>query len=109
MLSDIILDVKAYYKEQKECTWENSSLRGWLNKEFINRAFYDREKREINITEVMSANNREYRINGGNHTSDKIFLLSLSEVDEMQGGRKYGFLDEETRLVCSLLGRQLKK
>ena len=97
LLSDIILDVKAYYKEQKECTWENSSLRGWLNKEFINRAFYDREKREINITEVMSANNREYRINGGNHTSDKIFLLSLSEVDEMQGGRKYGFLDEETR------------
>ena len=68
-----------------------------LNGEFINRAFSDEEKENINITEIVNQDNPDYGTEGGNNTSDKIFLLSLSEVSEQQDGEKYGFLDDGMR------------
>ena len=97
LLSDVILDKQIYNENDKYVTWEKSSLRAWLNKKFINRAFSDEEKEKINITEIVNQDNPVYGIEGGNNTFDKIFLLSLSEVSEQQDGEKYGFLDDEIR------------
>ena len=97
LLSDVILDKQLYNENDKYVTWEKSSLRAWLNKKFINRAFSDEEKEKINITEIVNQDNPVYGIEGGNNTFDKIFLLSLSEVSEQQDGEKYGFLDDEIR------------
>ena len=97
LLSDVILDKQAYNTDFEYITWEASSLRTWLNGEFINRAFSDKEKEKINITEIVNQDNPDYRTEGGNNTSDKIFLLSLSEVSEQQDGEKYGFLDDRMR------------
>ena len=97
LLSDVILDKQLYNENDKYVTWEKSSLRTWLNGEFINRAFSDEEKEKINITEIVNQDNPDYGTEGGNNTSDKIFLLSLSEVSEQQDGEKYGFLDDEIR------------
>ena len=97
LLSDVILDKQAYNTDYEYITWEASSLRTWLNGEFINRAFSDKEKEKINITEIVNQDNPDYRTEGGNNTSDKIFLLSLSEVSEQQDGEKYGFLDDRMR------------
>ena len=97
LLSDVILDTQAYNTDFEYITWEESSLRAWLNGKFINRAFSDEEKEKINITEIVNQDNPDYGTEGGNDTSDKIFLLSSAEVDEKKDGKKYGFLNEGTR------------
>ena len=97
LLSDVILDRRPYNESYEDITWEESSLRAWLNKKFIKRAFIDEEREKINITEIVNQDNPVYGIEGGNNTFDKIFLLSLSEVSEQQDGEKYGFLDDEIR------------
>ena len=97
LLSDVILDKQLYNENDKYVTWEKSSLRAWLNKKFINRAFSDEEKEKINITEIVNQDNPVYGTEGGNNTFDKIFLLSLSEVSEQQDGEKYGLLDDEMK------------
>lgn len=80
LLSDVILDKQAYNTDFEYITWEESSLRAWLNEKFINRAFSDEEKGKINITEIVNQDNPKYGSEDGRNTSDKIFLLSLSEV-----------------------------
>lgn len=91
------MDRQPYNENYEDITWEESSLRTWLNGEFINRAFSDEEKENINITEIVNQDDPDYGTEGGNNTSDKIFLLSLSEVSEQQDGEKYGFLDDRMR------------
>ena len=97
LLSDVILDKQAYNENYEDITWKESSLRAWLNEKFINRAFSDEEKEKINITEIVNQDDPDYGTEGGKNTSDKIFLLSLSEVSEQQDGEKYGFLDDRMR------------
>ena len=95
LLSDVILDNQNYNEDYS--TWEESSLRSWLNGEFMNRAFSDEEKENINITEIVNQDNSDYGTEGGNNISDKISLLSSAEADENRDGKKYGFLNDETR------------
>ena len=98
LLSDLILDKQVYNENSKAITWEESSLRAWLNGKFINRAFSDEEKEKINIAEIVNQDNQYYGTEGGNNTADQIFLLSLSEVSGKKDGKKYGFLNDETRI-----------
>ena len=97
LLSDVILDKQAYNENDEYITWKESSLRAWLNDKFMNRAFSDEEKEKINITEIVNQDNSDYGTEGGNNISDKISLLSSAEADENRDGKKYGFLNDETR------------
>lgn len=76
------LDVKPYNEERKDITWENCSLRKWLNEEFINTAFNAEEQQRIITTKLENADNLKYKTPGGNDTEDMVFSLSLSEVEE---------------------------
>ena len=62
----------------------------------MNRTFSAEEKEILNITEIVYQDNPADGSEGGNYTSDKIFLLSSAEVDEKEDGKKYGFLNDET-------------
>ena len=55
-------------------TWEECTLRKWLNRDFFWMAFSDSEEERIITTEVVNTD-------GGYNTQDKVFLLSLSEAD----------------------------
>lgn len=90
LLSDIVLDKQKYNKWLKKVTWEKSTLRKWLNKKFMNRAFSSSEQEAIRTTKVINEDNYYYKTDGGNDTLDKIYLLSLSETDEE---KEYGFTD----------------
>lgn len=90
LLSDIVLDKQKYNKRLKKVTWEKSTLRKWLNKKFMNRAFSSSEQEVIRTTKVINEDNYYYKTDGGNDTLDKIYLLSLSETDEE---KEYGFTD----------------
>ena len=74
------IDGKPYNTEWEDITWEQCSLRQWLNNEFINQAFSKKEQEEILLTNLSNPDNFEYRTIGGNNTQDKIFLLSIDEV-----------------------------
>ena len=90
LLSDIVLDKQKYNKRLKKVTWEKSTLRKWLNKKFMNRAFSSSEQEAIRTTKVINEDNYYYKTDGGNDTLDKIYLLSLSETDKE---KEYGFTD----------------
>ncbi|MCL2678031.1 MAG: InlB B-repeat-containing protein [Clostridiales bacterium] len=81
VISDEILETRAYNGEYVgEITWENCSLRGYLNGEFFDNTFSAAEKEMIVPTQVKNDDNQWFGTAGGNDTSDKIFLLSLEEV-----------------------------
>ena len=79
LLSDMALDTKPYNEEKKFATWENCTLRAWLNDSFYNAAFTDKEK--SNITETKATNI------SGDGVLDKISVLS--DIDACNAS--YGF------------------
>ncbi|MBR3397916.1 MAG: zinc ribbon domain-containing protein [Lachnospiraceae bacterium] len=64
------------------CTWETSYLREWLNNEFYNEAFTDAEKEIIRLTDLTNEDNPRFGTDGGNTTSDHVFVLSADEADQ---------------------------
>lgn len=81
VISDKALDCQPYNSSYtEEVTWENCSLRKWLNGTFLNKAFSTEEQAQIQNTTVSADNNPQYSTNPGNATTDKVFLLSINEV-----------------------------
>lgn len=81
LISEKCLDCEPYNRDLTDVTWETCSLRKWLNSDFMNAAFSDSEQAVILTTELINSGNREYGTKGGNNTKDKIFLLSLDDVN----------------------------
>ena len=106
--ADLALDDQWYSIEWLDVTWETCSMRSWLNgygpeknepkmdyrsDSFLQDAFTSAQQQAIRTTEVENADNLEYGTEGGNHTTDKIFLLSEQEVYGTKSG-SYGFAEE---------------
>lgn len=87
LLADQNLDCQPYNTDDTAVTWENCSLRNWLNQDFMNAAFTEEEQNSILETEVVNENNPWSNTDGGNNTKDKVYLLSIAEVSE----KAYGF------------------
>ena len=73
IMSKYALDCKRYNNEWDNVTWENCTLRTWLNDFFYNDAFNPTEKARIRQTKLKN--------DGGNDTKDRVFLLSISEAE----------------------------
>lgn len=122
LLADVALDDQEYNTDYEDVTWETSSMRSWLNgygesvnqpgtdyskKNFINSAFTSTQRNAIKTTNVVNNNNIDYGTAGGKNTSDKVFLLSESEVYNTATAASYGFVkdsetyDEARRSRCS--------
>ncbi len=82
VISKYALDCQQYNTSYTDVTWETCSLRKWLNGTFINAAFTDAEKSLIPTVTVSADKNPEYSTNLGNATQDKVFLLSITEVNK---------------------------
>ena len=81
LLSKYILSCVPYNNEKKDVTWEQSDLRVWLNNTFINTAFNNNEQSYILTANLINNNNIDYGTTGGNNTNDKVFCLSIDEVN----------------------------
>lgn len=68
---------------RKATTWENASLRAWLNGEFFNAAFTKDERTQIVEAENANADDLDYGTAAGKNTRDKVFLLSGGEVKRL--------------------------
>lgn len=81
LMADQVIDVAQYFYDiYVETTWEKSSIRQWLNKEFMETAFTADEQAAVETAEVTTADNQWSKEPGGNDTRDKIYLLSIEEM-----------------------------
>lgn len=85
LLSRYGLDAKPYNTERIDITWENCTLRKWLNDDFMNKAFTTDQQSAILTTAVDNSLSQGYSgwsTLGGNNTQEKIFLLSYAEANK---------------------------
>ena len=90
LLSRYGLDAKPYNVEHTEITWEECTLRAWLNGEFLSRAFSEKEQAAILLTDVDNSRDQSFhndyiKADSGNDTQDKVFLLSYAEARDYLG------------------------
>ncbi len=71
-----------YDASGQDVTWENCSLRRWLNESFYGQ-FSDEEKAQIVLTECRNADNAAFGTDGGADTEDYVRLLSAEEADAL--------------------------
>ena len=102
LMADKNLDCQRYNDTDTDVTWETCTMRSWLNgygaesnkdgkdysgNNFLDNAFSADEQSAIRTTNVVNHDNPEYGTEGGNDTTDKVYLLSLDEVKNLS----YGF------------------
>ena len=90
LLADQNLDDKPYNEEYTDVTWATCTLRTWLNDTFLNTAFTSAEQVAIKNTTVVNDDNPYYDTEGGENTTDKVYLLSIAETSNTA----YGFNGE---------------
>lgn len=81
LVSKYALDCQQYHSSLTGITWEKCSLRSWLNSTFLSEAFTPDEQKQILTATVSADRNPSWNIDAGNSTQDKIFLLSIDEVN----------------------------
>ncbi len=86
LLSRYGLDNQKFNSSGEGVTWEDCSLREWLNGTFINEAFSSEAQNSI-LSSTVSEDD-----NSGNSTTDKVFLLSIKEAEE--------YLESDTDRQC---------
>ena len=82
VISQYALDCKRYNEERGNTSWEECTLRKWLNSDFLNSAFDSTEQNLIQLSTVTADKNPKYSTNQGNDTKDKVFLLSAKEAEQ---------------------------
>ena len=94
-MADQNLDAKPYNTSYVDVTWETCTLRSWLNgygasanveetdyssDNFLDTAFTAEERAAIRQTTVVNEDNSHYGTEGGNDTTDRVYLLSIAEA-----------------------------
>jgi len=79
LLSDTIMTKGNYHDYKEEVTWDNCTIREYLNGVFYDTLFNPQEKAFIQETLIINSHQRR-RVNIGQNTMDKLFLLSVDEV-----------------------------
>lgn len=92
VVSEYAIDVVPYNVEREEVTWEECTMRTWLNEDFYNSAFSSEEQSRILTTTVTADTNPEHETEPGNDTEDRLFLLSVNEVNR--------YLSNEHDRIC---------
>jgi len=82
VISQYALDCQKYNSTYTDTTWEKCSLRTWLNGTFYNAAFGSDHQKMIASSTVTADKNPSYSTSPGNNTTDKVFLLSITEVNK---------------------------
>lgn len=82
LLSRYGIDARPFHGTHQDIVWEMCDLRAWLNGEFWERAFSEKEKKLIMVTRLETPGSAAQGTTGGDVTADRIFCLSAAEVKE---------------------------
>jgi len=102
IITENVIEKRLYNEKYKTVPWETCDLREYLNNEFL-LEFRKEQQRRIIEKRIPNPDNLWYGTKGGGDTHDKVFLLSLEEVDRYFGDsgdylnkrRKYFKYDEK--------------
>lgn len=92
VVSRYILDFQHYNNTKSHVTWEECTLRAWLNGDFIDTAFTEEERAQILSVTLTNPDNSYSDADCGNDTEDQVFCLSVDEIFE---NFEYNQWDEE--------------
>ncbi len=110
LLSRYVLDAKAYDENYDASawltdktyhyrgTWEQSSVRAWLNNDFYRNAFTFSEQESILLSHVENLPGTLRDTSSGPDTRDKVYLLSESEAVKYFG-KEWIMIGDETKHI----------
>jgi hypothetical protein len=101
LISKGAVAMHAYNEGGGDTTWEQCSLRTWLNGEFYSNSFSLEEQALILDSRLINSASAEYGTAGGCDTTDKIYLLSIDEAQALFAG------DQERVAVLGMPQEQL--
>ena len=101
LISKYGLDCREFHTTNTFITWDKCSLRTWLNVDFYNSTFSNKEKSQIIQHEVIASSNPIYRTYQGQNTKDKLFILNISEYNK--------YFDIYNKWVCRLFSGILRQ
>jgi hypothetical protein len=81
LLSEKCLDNIQYNKDLVPSTWATCTLRTWCNETFLKAAFTAQEQAQIQTVTLSNPANKQFNTAGCQDTQDKIFALSIDEVE----------------------------
>ena len=87
LLSKYVIDARLYNEIEPgdpgrdNQSWDTSTLRGWLNTDFIENSFDEFEKKGIIQSYEANGNNKKFHTKGGDNTYDNVFVLSIDEAE----------------------------
>ena len=62
--------------------WADSPVRNLLNKGFYETSFSEKERAHILLSDINTPGNKKEKTDGGPNTKDRVFLLSMEEVEQ---------------------------
>jgi len=80
IISEKIIEQRPYHRIYAEIGWEKSSIREYLQNDFIEKTFTPKEAKRIYYSKNITRNNAWYDTYSGNDTFDKVVLLTIEEV-----------------------------
>ncbi len=92
LVSEKVVDAQKFYAVRNNTSWKASNLRKWVNGTFMKAAFSADQQAKIADTAVTTGKNPQTDTEGGEDTTDKLFVLSIEEL------LKY-FPEQEDRLA----------
>ena len=106
------LDTQPYNTEKAYVTWEQCTLRAWLNNDFLNKAFTAKERSAILLTDLDNSDIARLDDRtavgsapanpGGSNTRDKIFLLSEKEATKYFGVQNWDVRGSRDNILASV-------
>ena len=82
LISEFALDRKPFNSNNEAINWKASTLRLWLNSDFLNSAFSTTEQDLIQTTCIVGDKNPKYNTYFNYEVNDKVFLLSIDEAEK---------------------------
>lgn len=83
LLSLHLLAARPWDESGEHLTWDASSIRRWLNHDFLRTAFSQAEIDAIMPTVLDNSDQHGYGTPAGPSTTDRVFLLSVNEFDSL--------------------------
>jgi len=74
------IDLNHYHNENMFVVWKKCTLRSWLNRDFIQKAFSAEERKRIVKSILTEDTNPKFSDRFLKSTKDQVFLLSIAEV-----------------------------
>lgn len=82
LLSRKILDAALFDESGEIVHWDECTLRTWLDQTFLSEAFSETEQESVLLSHLDTPANSVYDTHTVQSTEDRVFLLSLEEVEQ---------------------------